>query len=189
MGVRSTGDLHRDVLHGDSAAFEDLVALILQTVPSTLARRFPRASRDSIVDAVEDALLDYSANPEAFDHKRGLTLETFLTFIASRNLINTSRSEARRRVRETAYAEELARRKASDRIPAAHHRITDTLLSSVSSDADREFLLAWMCGFELSGECLTALGLHQPGVNQRLALKTVRERIVRRLKRKFDRLS
>jgi hypothetical protein len=69
--------LHEGVIAGEPGALDELASRVLRDVPPRLRRRFPLASADIVTDAVEDAILEYAANPSRFDPSRGVDLRHF----------------------------------------------------------------------------------------------------------------
>lgn len=113
--------LHAQLLQGDERAAEAIVVELRPRLEQSLRHSFRRASHDAIVDAVEDALLEYVRKPQSFDPARNVPLHAFLRLAAARNLRDTLRSDARREARERRYADDLAQRSPTSGSPPGQH--------------------------------------------------------------------
>lgn len=94
-------DLHARALEADAAAIEEIIRLLLPELRARLRRRFPSNAEDWIDRAIEDALLEYRARPGRYAPKRGLSLDAYLEYNASRNVLNAIDSARRRLAHET----------------------------------------------------------------------------------------
>ena len=185
--------LHESLLAGSPRGLEEAFNLFHQSITSRLSRRprYRRADPQAVEDAVMEAILNYVAHPRSFDPSRGKSLGGYLEFAAERDLLNTLRTEQRRRRRQTKAAGDAAR--------AAHNFVelsspAGNLLEkerAVRSARERERAMALLADpadrkvFELrqAGERKTtlfadALGLaHLPAAEQRRAVKRAKDRI------------
>lgn len=148
----STGDfdclerLHALVVTGNSRALEIIASELLKRLTPRLQRAFPRAARDGVIDAVEDAILDYAARPGRFQISHGTELTPFVYLASRRNLIDRLRSDVRRSHREASYAALQPRTVAAveDDYWIASSRLR-TLLSA-AGDTERRALKSWLEG-------------------------------------------
>jgi len=189
----SLADLHRRIQRGDVAALNALAERLLSTVPRLLRRRFPRASLESLMEAVEDAILEYSGHLDRVDltANGGTRIDRLVQYAASRNVINLLQSEARRRAREAYYANELARHNAlrpwNPAYSETRTEILRRLLPAITNIAERKAFVS-MLDEAPALEVADALGLsHLPIGERRRAVKQFRERIIKRLSRRCRR--
>jgi ActR/RegA family two-component response regulator/DNA-directed RNA polymerase specialized sigma24 family protein len=75
-----------------------LAVQLLASVVPRLRAAFRGVARETIIDAVVDAI-DHLEHPERFDSSRGIPLSKFTFVAARRNLLNRLQSEARHRAR------------------------------------------------------------------------------------------
>lgn len=187
----SIHELHERVTRGDDAALNLLAARILLTLRRALRRGFPRVSDDLLADAVDDALMEYADRPNRFDTTRGVPLRRFLECAARRNLANLLKAEARRRLREAAYGDQVLRSEYCDNYheecvvgTGEDSEFLRAMLSVISNDIEREAFLGWLRGVRKTYETAQALGLsHLSPADQKREVKRFRERIVKRLRR------
>jgi hypothetical protein len=170
----------------------DLFAHYHEPVLAWLARRCRSVDRDLLHDAFVQTLLEICRKPERFDPARG-NLGAFLRGATWRTLRSRLRSEGRRRRREQKRAESLVAREGS-----AAREILDELADRelarkvraevARTDAERVVLRLWELGVEDMAEYARQLGLaDRPEAEQRAIVKTIRDRLTKRLHRLKDR--
>lgn len=165
---------------------EETVQRLLSRLTAALARR--SRFEDWVWDASVDALLAYMNRPETFDPRRG-DLETFLTRIARRRLIDRERAESSRRLREHAFGEmiSLTRREREERRRACQDLpfLIPAILDEIRSDTDRQALRSFLIGDpDLPGPTRSPV---TPELQQ--SARRHLDRIRKRLQRLGDRLS
>jgi len=195
--------LHNQLLSGDPAALERLVAECGAALERTLHRRHIALPRDMVRDAANDAFLAVVAKPAAFDPQKG-SLLNFLVHIADHKLADRLRARSRMLVRETPvggaaelerlesagsavlfYASQTPARELDDLPPEISTWLSDTL----PDPRDRK-LLSMICDGRQSVEDFAAiLGIeHLALPEQRAAVKRHRDRILRRLRYRREEL-
>jgi RNA polymerase sigma-70 factor, ECF subfamily len=183
--------LHDRIVSGDREAFEAIAAWSVTQLHTRLGRRFPRASRDHVHDAIVDALLDYAAAPARFDRTRNISLQSFLYYASRKNLSNLLVAEGRRRTREAEYATTRPLVTADSmgvdahglRSSEARHRIEKVS----SDDRERDMVRKWLSGERRTRELATVYGVsHLPPKEQQKEIKRVKDRILKRVKRHVD---
>jgi RNA polymerase sigma-70 factor, ECF subfamily len=180
--------LHLRVLQGDRLALDLLVEEILHSLLRDLRRAFHRVPFDLIVDAAEDALLDYAAHPDRFDVARQVPLAWFLRYAAIRNLRNLMRAEERRHAREAKYARDLTIIRPTRFSSTAHgpidHLMRARVLAVAHDDGERRALLRWLDGVRATSAFADALGItHLSPDEQRREVKRFKDRLLKRLSR------
>jgi DNA-directed RNA polymerase specialized sigma24 family protein len=182
--------LHERVLIGHPAAVEALIERVLPVLTSLVQRSFPRAPEDLVVNAVEDALLEYSRAPLKFDRSRGVPLLAFLRMAAVRNVSNLVRAESRRLAWDRKLAEEA--KPAGWAMPldsddGSDDGLTDVVEAALASSmdpAERAVVALWLEGERRPGPLARALRIdHLPLDEQRRGLKRLKDRIRNRLRR------
>jgi hypothetical protein len=168
------------------AFLERMAAELLSTLQRRLRRAFPRTPDDFIVDAVEDALLEYAAGP---DRHLSCDAERAHLYRASwRNVANLVDAERRRRTRDTQYATLLASEHGLVRPSFADlddHSSTDKRLDGLATNpAEKIALLLWLNGERHSDALAKALGFSTLSVRaQRQEVKRFKDRISKRAER------
>lgn len=183
-------ELHARLIAGDLDFLELIASRLLRPLQRALRRSFPRATDDLITDAVEDAILEYGGNPSRFDRSRGIPLDRFLQHAAKRNLINLLQIEARRYAREARYAEHATQASSQTRFAppeiGENSEFHQQLLAIASDAAERAAVHAWLTGGGSVIALAAALSLlHLPPVEQRKEIKRFKDRITRRIVRRF----
>ena len=182
--------LHQRLLAGHAYAADAAIERLLPVLVHLVRRAFPRTDEELIVNAVEDALIEYSTRPEQFDRSRGVPLVAFLRLAAVRNTANLVRGESRRVARERALLEDrhALRAEASPVVDQWHDPVHSSALQSALADAVRpEEQLAvtlWLKGERRTNVIAVALGVDRLGLaEQRRTVKQLKDRIRRRLER------
>jgi RNA polymerase sigma-70 factor (ECF subfamily) len=177
--------LHERLVTGDDSVLDELAAELLAQLLPRLRRGFPHAPQDVVVEAVEDAILEYVAQPAQFDPLRGLSIGQFLTMVARRNLMNALAKEAARKVREARYASvQPTRMVPADTDPVPDARVRARLLAATADNAERRALVAWLEGDRSTVGLAKSLGLsHLPSIEQRREVKRFKDRVVKRVVR------
>ena len=96
--------LHALVLTGSSDAIEEIGGILLRRVRLVLTSQMSHVDPAILNDSADDAILKYLQDPSRYDASRA-RLETFITFIARRKVIDALDREARRRRAEGRAAE------------------------------------------------------------------------------------
>lgn len=182
--------LHARVLARHDYAVEALIERLLPVLTHLVRRSFPATSDDLVLNAVEDALLDYVKRPDQFDRSRGVPLLAFLRLASLRNLSNSVRAESRRMARQQRYIEEaMACWKPSWRHGASGEQddvsmdVQDRLAHLVTSE-EQPAMALWLQGERRTGPLAMALGIaHLSVAEQRRQLKRIKDRLRNRLKR------
>ncbi len=184
---RRTLDHYHSRIHSqDPDAVNELATVLLLEFPSILGRRFPLTSDDVLVDAIEDAFLEYVRMPDRFDSSK-TSLRAFLCLAALRNVANSHRATLRRRRRESLwFAEHL--RLASSRDGSRHVQMADLhqLLFDVagSNAIERRAALLWLSGTKSTRTLASVLGLDQlSDAERRSEVKRFKDRITKRVGR------
>lgn len=99
--IPGLAELHIRAVGGDARAFEEIASLMLPVLSARLQRTFPINAAEWIAGAVEDAVLEYRAHPDRYDSTRGSSLDGYLEYNASRNVLNALDSARRRLTHET----------------------------------------------------------------------------------------
>lgn len=181
-------NLHAQIAADGEGALNQLAESLLTWLQRSLRYRFPRAPVDLIVDAAEDAIIEYGMRPGRFNPDRCVPLNTYLLHAARCNLINLLQSEGRRRIRETEYADYLCRFGTCQ--PTLFDRTDDVavirsrLLSAAENPAERTALTYWLDSDRptaLIADALGGAGLSEAA--QRRLVKRFKDRITKRLQR------
>jgi RNA polymerase sigma-70 factor (ECF subfamily) len=178
--------LHERVIHGDAQALDELAERLLPALCRWLRRRFVHAAEDVLVDASEDAIVEYASRPTRFDSERGVPLEKYLYAAAWRNAVNSLQREARRRAREARYATGHA---GGERRPARERSAIDAdvwkrLLAGVTKSSERAPFLLWLNGERRTKVLAAALGCRDLSPSdQRREVKRLKDRVMKRLNR------
>jgi hypothetical protein len=171
-----------------------MVERLLPLLSTLVKRGSGGVPHDQVMNAVEDALLEYCGAPSRFDSGRGVPLVMFLMVAARRNLLNSIRSKARRRAREQRLQRELLV------MSPAHVVLEDGSsrrgivaaadLQSLTSDltmAEREAIALWLDGERRTVRLARALGVEDlPVPEQRRWLKRLKDRFRLRVRRWRD---
>jgi hypothetical protein len=185
-------EIHERILQGSPEALEDLAGRLLPVLCGHLRNRFRRAPEEFLVDAVEDAILEYAMHAHRFDVSRGTPLDRFLYHAAWRNVVNLLQAESKRKAREARYSAEAIRLKPDDGEPdTLHQNATDRgvrVLVQVAGKTERSAFLLWLRGERRTEILARALGLsHLEPQDQRGAVKRFKDRLVKRLLRRHAR--
>lgn len=185
-------ELHAAASRGEEGSLNRIAEILLHPMQRVLRRAFPRASPDLIANAVEDAILEYAAQPSRFDALRGIPLSAFLGHAARRNLLNLLQVEARRELREAKYAEH-ARFRGLRLLegPQVNPEDSDALrrlISSLAADeAECRALLSWLNGQRTTALLATALQIsHLSLAEQRKEVKRFKDRVIKRIMRRVE---
>ena len=154
---QSCGALHERVVACDEAATERLVRILLQSVPPQLRRTFTKAPHDFVATAVVDAILEYLRHPPRFDPARGVPLDRFVKYIASRNLLTLLRAEERRRIRETECGQRVEPAIGFDSLADPIDLLRERLLAVTPAD-EQSALVLWLDGERQTPPIAEALG-------------------------------
>jgi DNA-directed RNA polymerase specialized sigma24 family protein len=92
--------LHARISMGDPVAPDQLVSECLVPLQASLRRRWFTLPRETVQEAVIDAILSYLQCPHAFDPQRNPSLAAYLKMIASRRLSDAVRKWTRLKRRE-----------------------------------------------------------------------------------------
>ena len=191
-GRDSIDKLHSLVLAGDEEAFEALAGALLTRLPYALRRHCHGLSHDLLAQAVEDALLEYLARPDRYDPSRGVRLYSFLYSAALRNALNLAQSEKRRRYKDMKLHVDASHQDAvvnADNLVRNRSELLRLAVSRLPDRKERKYFIAWLRGRPVTQQLLVDLGFSElPIVEQRHALKKLRERILRRLARHFQKI-
>jgi hypothetical protein len=107
-------------------------------------RRVVRHTGQAFVEqAVDDAILDYLARPQRFDHRRG-TLLNYLTLAAVRKVLNLKRADLRRHLAEGRAA--ASRQLLLAQTAACERDLVDEALLACCDGIERAFARAWLEG-------------------------------------------
>lgn len=181
--------LHAQARLGEDHAREQLLAQALPDLEGRLQQRFRGVPRDLVVNAVEDALLDYVSDPSRFDMRRDVPLSAFLLQAAKRNLINSLESERRRHERERRYADDAVAMTARHE-PRDVPELWKPTLSpdDVTSDAaERQAFELWRGGERRTEVFARVLGLSDRSpLERRQGVKRFKDRLLKRIRRLFD---
>jgi hypothetical protein len=141
-----------------------------------------------LAQAAEDAVLDYLANPGAFDPTMGVPLDRFLLPRAELNVLDVLRAEASRKERESRYAGATAPRALNSagrprwRAPVA----VSAILAAAANEIDRAGLRLMLEGERRTHIFAAALGLsHLPKPQQAVEVKRFKDRMLAALRRRF----
>lgn len=122
----------------------EILALVLPEVQRRAQRAYPRMWRDAVVDAVDDAALEWATRADS----RAVpwaSLVARLVGAAKRNLANAWRSEKRRQAREDEYARaNMTISHHADRDPEHLERLRSKLLACASDKGERLAILLWL---------------------------------------------
>jgi hypothetical protein len=183
-------ELHYRILRGVPDAVEQLAGKILRKLHRDLRLSFRSAPDDILMDAVEDAVLEYIARPHRFDATRGIPLDRFLYKAAWRNAVNLLQAEAKRKNREAKYASALEHQKGGLNVDARPNTPWGwrDILSYARNEDERRALVLWLRGERRTTVLAAALGCAQlPAEEQRADVKRFRERFVKWLRRRVPR--
>lgn len=179
--------LHYRLLEGDTDAAEPMLACLLPHLVNRLQRRFRYSPGDCVIDAVEDALLEYIGRPARFDATRNVPLSAFLLRAAARNLINALESERRRRDREARYATDNGVITMSDPLLDAHDRPNALSGDVTIPSEEREAYELWRKGERRTEVFAQALGLSSLALaDQRREVKRFKDRLLKRIRRHLE---
>jgi RNA polymerase sigma-70 factor (ECF subfamily) len=177
------------MLHANTCEEDVAISELLRTLPPKLRARFPLSPEDTVVEAVEDAILDHLARPGRFDPLRGKPLEQFLYFAALRNLCNLIETERRRKSREAMYA--FLHQPVL--VPNVDGETTYNALRAIALDSALDAREAAAIRLWFDGDRST-LGLAKAlkvtattAGEQRREVKRFKDRVLKRLRRVLDR--
>ena len=174
------------IKQGDRAALNELAEYLLPILTRRLRRAYPRVPLDLLVEACEDAVLDYGSRPDRFDTSRGVPLASFLQLVAWRNLANRLEADTRRRRREATYAS--MQRAPTEATPSdQEHTAGPTRARMVElghKGVERNALQIWLAGERRTAVLATALGIaNLPSPEQRREVKRFKDRLRKRFER------
>jgi len=183
---KTIADLHARVICGDHTALDELLGHFIDVLPRRLSRHYRRAATDLLVDACDNALLDYAARPQQYDATFGVPLYNFLYRAAARNLVNLLEADRRRRAREAYYAAQH-----NNEPTAVDTRQTSIFDIDVTAAAravvgpghERDALIAWINGARPPALALALNLSHLPSSEQRREIKRFKDRMTKRLRR------
>ena len=182
-------DLHVRVVNGDRVALNKLAGELWLPLCRRLRRSFPRAAADVVADASNDAILTYAARPAAFDASRQVPLQHFLYGIAARILRDRLRSDERRVVRESEYADHFLQsigdRTDDGAMAGAAVQQVRGALQLVCNASELRAMVAWLNedDTEIIAVCLGVSNL-RPSERRREAKRFI-DRVIKRLRRHF----
>ncbi len=164
--------LHQRLLAQHSYAAEAVIERLLPVLIHLIRRIFTRTDEDLIVNAVEDALLEYTSRPEQFDRSRGVPLLAFLKMAATRNATNLVRAESRRLKKEQSL------RADSDASPAASlpeatsdeahdPAILRSAVARIVRSDEKRAVALWLKGERRTEPLAAALGISELPADQR----------------------
>lgn len=181
--------LHERVLANHPYAVEAVIERLLPLLTHVVQQSFPRTDEDLIVNAVEDALLEYSRQPQRFDRSRGIPLLAFLRMAALRNAMNLVRTESRRLRKEKDLRAEAGASPAANPPQATADEVHDpAILASavagvVRAEEERAVAL-WLKGERRTEPLAVALGIGELTADQqRRTVKQLKDRMRKRLQR------
>lgn len=181
-------ELHALLIGGDQTAVEQLADELWPLLYRRLRRSFPHTAADFIADASNDAMLTYAQRPHAFDSSRQVPLDHFLYGIAARILRDRLRSDRRRFVRESAYAEHILWAYGGhidDRATTARAAMKELrdALPFVCNQTELSAMVAWL-NEDDTGVVAVRLGLSNLRLKeQRREVKRFTARVIKRLQR------
>jgi RNA polymerase sigma-70 factor (ECF subfamily) len=193
-------ELHRRVVAGSRDALNVVAEDLLPILNRRLRGAFRMVPQDAISDAAVDAIMDYISRPTRFDPARG-RLDAFLFQAAWRNVSDSLESIAARISRETRYAHAASLLAPPVLLTSDHDSAgsgvedpdLDTLLQVLarderSSEVERVAVRLWAEGERRSEVFAALLGLdHRPPDEQRREVKRFKDRLVKRLRRLWER--
>lgn len=186
--------LHERLLSGDRLASEELLRVLLPSLQSEIARRFPRADEHLVSDGVIDSVFDYCVHPEQFDTSRNVPLDRFLATAAWRNVDNLLLGERRRKQRERKVGGE--KREASVAFdPVARNILQEeerqrderraAMFDALDDPKDKEILALRLQGVRDAAPYAHILGITDlPLKKQQAEVRRHKDRITRFLRRK-----
>src|SRR5438874_9018475 len=98
------GEMHLQLVTGDASVANEIATLALSSLRPQLRHAFPRVGTEILIEACEDAILDYLRCPQRFDVARGVPLAAYLYRASWRNVADKLDAVARRRAREQEFA-------------------------------------------------------------------------------------
>jgi len=180
---------HDRFLRGDESASSELVNHLLEPVSLRLADRWPGIDRAIINDAVEDALMSYLRHASYYNPAKA-RLDTFIAFVATRDLLNAIRKGARRRRADESLATNLAHMstlhvEGHGPAPSAFDPVAALRqLTTNWSPKEQMFMCARLEGEHRTSKLAAILGLEEASATkQRIAVKQMTDRLRLRLRR------
>jgi CheY-like chemotaxis protein len=176
--------LHARVLTGQLSAIECVAASLPRELPPRLRRVFPHVPSELIIDATEDAILEYAANPARFDPLRHISLKDFIGFAARRNLASTVLAESRRKRREARYAAvQPIITPVTDSEPVQFD-LWACLLSVITDPVELRAAKRWLDGDRSTDALAEALGIDDLSqADRRREVKRFKDRLLKRISR------
>lgn len=154
-----------------------------------LRKAFPRASDGLIIDATEDALVQYALGPTDFEPTANRSLNRAIYQAAWRNTADALDATTRRRAREAHYARWIALANRPSRAFGEHNwnasvRAERQVLTAAVNEAERNALRQWLDGERRTGPLAAALGISQLWtLEQQRDVKRFKDRLLKRLER------
>jgi DNA-directed RNA polymerase specialized sigma24 family protein len=181
-------DLHDLIIKGDQEALQELLDRLGGLLRRQLRRAFSHAPDDLIIDAANDALIEYALRPAMFDVSRNVPLERFLYRAAWRNLADSTKAAAKRREREARYVQlsPLLVDPAAERDPDSNcdDNVKLRILEIAAGPREQSDLLLWLNGERRTGPIAAVLGMnHLDAPGQRQEVKRFKDRLVKRIRR------
>jgi hypothetical protein len=192
--------VHQRLIAGEPDAPSDLIALLLDPLIASLARKFPTLPDPNlIVDAATDSLFRFVQDPSHFHPQRG-TLWNYLVMDALGDLRNTWKKERRRLNREQAFDPvahdrpdgnsdvegAIIRKLAPDGLPegADVSELIAQLRARITNPQDWQVVLLMAGGERRTEAYAHVLGIaHLPLADQRRRVKQAKDRLRVMLKR------
>lgn len=185
-GDRSLIALHKEILAGHTEVIDEVVERLLRIAHQRLRRSLRRIPDDCLVDAVEDAILDYVRDPRRFCADRGVPLEGFVSMAARRNALNYQRAESARKAREGRFAvnSECTRTELEGTRDDNKARLWIAVLEDSSGPAERRAIRLWLKGERRTDTLASVLGWSGlPAGDQRREVKRFKDRLLKRVDR------
>jgi RNA polymerase sigma-70 factor, ECF subfamily len=192
--------LHQKLSRGDLLASSDICLTFREFLMDWLWRRYPRIDEHFIGSAVNETLIDYLQHPDRYDPEK-LELFSYLCMTARRDLSNLLRNEQRHHhgreswnVVENVSADGNTLGGGDPAVPLEQAeeecRMNETLarLSVDWPEQERAVLDLMLRGERSTSVCADLLGIaDRPFQEQQREVNKVKERIIKRLRRKGGR--
>jgi FixJ family two-component response regulator len=178
--------LYDRAIAGDRLAADALCERLLPALERSICRNRDRKQAEWAHDAVQDALIEFRADPLCFDANRHVPLIAFLRMVARRNLLNRIDSERRRRAHEVPAGDGLI--DANMGIPDYERRLdleraVSVVWAGLSHVERRVFALILRGERDTAVLARAAQGLHVTAPDQARVAKRITNRIFQRLRR------
>lgn len=177
--------LFRRVAGGDRTAEQVFIALLFEPLRRRLQRRWPRVDAALIDDSAEDALLMVCRRPSVYKETQ-LPVWNFLDLVATRDLLDGLRRQARRQRRELPMAgvPESAIAVRVEQVEPARSGVPRGLFVGWTRQ-EVSFLKARLLGEHDSHALAVLIGVESPDPHQeRRSVKRMADRLGARLRRK-----